>query len=215
MHEHLQSQNHVTIWHTIRGFCGRNSGQQHLEDQLESLNWFWTKSQLFWQLVNSIRVRLYAIIWMSCVQPNNSKLIWIRPSASLTHNLTIANSSEQGHQPHSLTHWTSTTLTDLIHSLRDILIPWDHDYQHCEFPRESDAFYQTPSYTCSTSNNVHHGKSLQQYLEADRIHQEYLQAAKHFEYQKWCRAILSRRVCCPWQCNCEHCKQKKNRTKEG
>ena len=67
-------------------------------------------------------------------------------------------------------------------SLRDKLIHWDSDYQYCEFPKESDALYQTPSYGSSTLNHVHCGKSLQQYLKEDRIHCEYIEAAKHFEY---------------------------------
>ena len=66
-------------------------------------------------------------------------------------------------------------------SLRDKLIHWDCDYQHCEFPRESDALYQAPSYVSSTSNHVHHGKSLWQYLEEDQIHHEYIEVAKHFK----------------------------------
>ena len=73
----------------------------------------------------------------------------------------IANSSEQGHQSHLLTHWTSATLTDLMWSLRDKLIHWDHDYQHCEFPRKSESLYQAPGYTSSTSNHIHRGKILQ------------------------------------------------------
>ena len=58
-------------------------------------------------------------------------------------------------------------LTDLMWSLKDKLIHWDYAYQHCEFPRESDTLYQAPSYASSISNHVHHGKSLQQYLEED------------------------------------------------
>ena len=55
-------------------------------------------------------------------------------------------------------------------SLRDKLIHWDCDYQYCEFPKESDALYQVPSYTSSTSNHVHCGHNLQQYLEEEKIH---------------------------------------------
>ena len=84
---------------------------------------------------------------------------------------------------------------NLMWSLRDKLIHWDHDYQYCEFLSESNALYQAPSCASSTSNHVHHGQSLQQYLE-DRIHHEYIEAAKHFEYEEWCKTILSMRVCC-------------------
>ena len=70
--------------------------------------------------------------------------------------------------------------------LKDKLIHWNHDYQHCEFPRESDALFQAPIYASSTSNCVHHGKSPQQYLKEDRVHQDYIQTGKHFEYQEWC-----------------------------
>ena len=83
-------------------------------------------------------------------------------------------------------------------SLRDKLMHWDCNYQYCEFPRESDALYQATSYASSTSNCVHHGQSLQQYLVEDRIHHEYIEAAKHFEYQEWCKTILSERFCCLW-----------------
>ena len=61
-------------------------------------------------------------------------------------------------------------LTVLIWSLKDNLIHWDCGYQHCKFPRESDASYQAPSYASSTSHCVHHGKSLHLYLKEDRIH---------------------------------------------
>ena len=94
----------------------------------------------------------------------------------------IENSSETGHQSNSLSHWTLTSLTDLMWSLRYKLIHWDHDYQYCGFPRESDTLYQAPSYAFSTSNHVHCGKSLWEYLKEDRIHHEYKAAAKHFEY---------------------------------
>ena len=56
--------------------------------------------------------------------------------------------------------------------------------------------YQVPSYP-STSNHIHCGESFWQYLEGARIHHEYIEVAKHFEYQEWCRNILSNRVCCP------------------
>ena len=69
-------------------------------------------------------------------------------------------------------------------SSRDKLIHWDQDFKSCDFPRESDALYQAPSYASSTLNCVHHGKSLQQYLEEDRIHHECVEARKHFEYQE-------------------------------
>ena len=59
---------------------------------------------------------------------------------------------------------------DLMLSLRDKLIHWDCDYEQYEFPRKSDTLYEVPSYASSTSNNVHHGQSLQHYLEEDRIH---------------------------------------------
>ena len=75
-------------------------------------------------------------------------------------------------------------------SLRDKLIHCNHDYQYCEFPRESDALNQALSYSSSTSNCVHCGQSLQQYFEEDRIHHEYIEATKHFEYQEWCNTIL-------------------------
>ena len=91
-----------------------------------------------------------------------------------------------------------------------IEIHWDSNYQYCEFPRESNALCQAPSSATSTSNCVCCGQSLQQYLEEDRIHCEYIEATKHFEYQKWCKAILSERVCCSWQCSCEHCKLNKH-----
>ena len=61
---------------------------------------------------------------------------------------------------HSLSYQTSTTLMNLMWSLRDKLIHWDHDYQYCEFQRESNTLYQAPSYTSSTSNHVHHGQSV-------------------------------------------------------
>ena len=48
----------------------------------------------------------------------------------------------------------------------------------------SDALYQAPSYASSTSNHVHHGRSLWQYLEEDRICHEYIETSKHFEYQE-------------------------------
>ena len=35
--------------------------------------------------------------------------------------------------------------TDLIWFLKDKIIHWDLDNQHCEFPRESDALYEAPS----------------------------------------------------------------------
>ena len=76
-------------------------------------------------------------------------------------------------------------------SLRDKLIHWDHNYQYCEFTRESNALYQAPSYASSTSNCIHQGQSLQQYLEKGRIHHDYLEATKHFEYQELCKTILS------------------------
>ena len=60
-------------------------------------------------------------------------------------------------------------LTVLMWSMKDKLIHWDCGYQYCEFPRESDALYQTPSYAF-TSNHVHHGRSLHQYFRQDRIH---------------------------------------------
>ena len=69
-------------------------------------------------------------------------------------------------------------------SLRDKLIHWDCDYQYCECPRESDALYQAPRYASSTSNHVPYGQSLQQYLEEYRIYCEYIEVAKHFEYQE-------------------------------
>ena len=72
--------------------------------------------------------------------------------------------------------------TDLKWSLNDKIIHWNLVYQLCEFPREFDGLYQAPSYASSTSNHVHHGISLQQYLSEDRIHQEHLKTAKHFEY---------------------------------
>ena len=56
-------------------------------------------------------------------------------------------------------------------------IHWDLDYQHCTFPRESDTLYQAPSYA-SSKNQVHHGKSLQRYLNEDIINQEYISIAK-------------------------------------
>ena len=76
---------------------------------------------------------------------------------------------------------------DLMWSVRDKFIHWDHDYQYYEFQRESDALYQPPSYTSSTSNCFHLGQSLQQYLDEDRIHQRYIEATKHFDYQEWCK----------------------------
>ena len=77
-------------------------------------------------------------------------------------------------------------------SLRDKHICWDCDYQYSKFPREFDAFYQVPGYASSTLNCVHHGESLQQYLGEDRIHHEYLEATKHFEYQEWCKQFCTR-----------------------
>ena len=113
---------------------------------------------------------------------------------------------------YALSHWILAMLAVLMWSLKDRLIHKDCDCQHCEFPRESDALYQAPSYTSSTSNHVHHGKSLQQYLEEDRIHQENIETAKHFEYQEKCKVSLAKKVYCPWQYSCEHCKQKKNKS---
>ena len=99
--------------------------------------------------------------------------------------------------------------TDLKWSLKDKVIHGNLDY--CEFPRESDALYQAPSYTSSTSKCVHCGKSLQQYLNEDRVHQEYIKTAKHFEYQEWSKEILSRKVCCQRRYCYKHCIQKKDK----
>ena len=110
-----------------------------------------------------------------------------------------------------LSHQNLTMPTDLKWSLKDKIIHWNIYYQHCEFPRESDALYQAPSYASSTSSHVHHGKSLQQYLNEDRIHQECMKIAKKFEYQEWSKEIPSRKVCCLRRCHCEQCIQKKDK----
>ena len=68
---------------------------------------------------------------------------------------------------------------DLKWSLKEKILHWNIDYQHCELPREADALYQAPGYASSTPNHGHHGKSLQQYLNVDRVHQEYIEIAKH------------------------------------
>ena len=118
------------------------------------------------------------------------------------------NSSEWWHQ-FSLAFLPDPSMqTDLKWSLKDKIIHWNLDYQHCEFPRESDTLYQAPSYASSTSNHVHHGKNLQQYLNEDRVHQEYIKITKHFEYQEQSKEILSRKVYCPRRYYCEHCIQK-------
>ena len=52
----------------------------------------------------------------------------------------------------SLSYQTLPALTDLMCSLRDKLIHWDHGYQYSEFPRGSNALYQAPSCASSTSN---------------------------------------------------------------
>ena len=78
--------------------------------------------------------------------------------------------------PISLDYQTLTALMNLMRSLRDKLIHEDHNYQYCELPRESHTLYEAPSYTSSTSNHVHCGQILQQYLEEDRFHHEYIEA---------------------------------------
>ena len=50
------------------------------------------------------------------------------------------------------------------------------------FLENHDALYQAPSYASPTSNCVHHGKSLWQYLEEGIIHLEDIEVAKHFKY---------------------------------
>ena len=99
---------------------------------------------------------------------------------------------------------------DLTWSLKEKIIHWDSDYQHCKFPRESDAVYQAPSFASSTSNCIHCGKSLQQYLNEDIIHHEYISATEHFAYQECHRLFHARTLSCPWPCCYEHCVQMKN-----
>ena len=127
--------------------------------------------------MNLVRSSLPVVIWMSCIESSNRGLIWMRSPVSLT----------------CLLIRLLTALMHLMCSFRDKTIHWDHDYQYCEFPRESNTLYQAPSYASSTSNHVHYGQSLQQYVEEDRIHCEYVGATKHFEYQEWCKTIPSER----------------------
>ena len=135
---------------------------------------------------------------MSCVEPSDRELNY-----------------KWGHQSHILSHWTLTALTDLMWSLRDKLIHWDSAINIVSFPESPMLYIKHPVMLLLLWIVFIMVKACSSNLKEDRIHCEYIKAAKHFEYKEWCKTILSKRIWCPWQCSCEHCKLRKNRTIKG
>ena len=66
-----------------------------------------------------------------------------------------------------------TALMNSMYSLRDQLLHWDCIVNFQESPM---LYIRAPSYAASTSKHLHCGQNLQQYLEEDRIHYEYVEA---------------------------------------